>query len=151
MSEEYYKLLSKIVIQIINPALKESEQREFYLCCSYFHDLDYFTQEAVRNAYPWGYLKKIVDLHVDLNQYYPCITYKELVNLYPYESISDDGALNTICDKVLANNPQSIEDYKKGKMNSLNHLKGQVMKETKGKANIQKIEIILKEKIQAYE
>jgi Asp-tRNA(Asn)/Glu-tRNA(Gln) amidotransferase B subunit len=147
MNEEYYKLLSKIVIQIINPALKESEQREFYLACSYFHDLDSFTHDAISKAYPWGYLKKIVDLHVDLNQFYPCISYTDLVSLYPYESISDDGALNTICDKILAANPKSIEDYKKGKMNSLNHLKGQVMKETKGKANIQKVEIILKEKM----
>ncbi len=86
-------------------------------------------------------------MHVDLNQYWPCISYTDLMSLHPYESLSDDGALNVICDKVLANNPKSIIDYKKGKLNALNHLKGQVMKETKGKADIQKVESILKEKM----
>jgi len=86
-------------------------------------------------------------MHVDLNQYYPCITYKELVSVYPCDTLSDDDALNIICDKVLKDNPKSIIDYNKGKLNALNHLKGQVMKESKGKADIQKVELLLKSKM----
>ena len=39
--------------------------------------------------------------------------------------------------EVLANNPQSIEDYKAGKDRALGFLVGQAMKQTKGKANPQ--------------
>jgi hypothetical protein len=144
---EFFGLLAKIIIQIVSPALKDSEQRDLYFACGPIHDLDWFTQETINNAYPWSYVKKIVDIHVDLNQYWPCITYQELVSLHPCDTLSDDGALNIICDKILANNAHSITDYKKGKLNALNHLKGQVMKETKGKADIQKVEAILKEKM----
>lgn len=59
--------------------------------------------------------------------------------------ISDTGELEKIVLEVLENNTQSIEDYKQGKDKALAFLVGQVMKETKGKANPQIInEIILK-------
>jgi aspartyl-tRNA(Asn)/glutamyl-tRNA(Gln) amidotransferase subunit B len=48
---------------------------------------------------------------------------------------------------VLANNPKSIADYKKGKLNALNHLKGQVMRETKGKADIGVVTKIMLDKL----
>jgi len=49
--------------------------------------------------------------------------------------ISDEGLIESVIDKVIAGNPSVIEDYKKGKKNALAFLVGQVMKETKGKAN----------------
>lgn len=49
--------------------------------------------------------------------------------------MSDAGELETIVDTILANNVQSVADYKAGKQNALQYLVGQVMKETKGKAN----------------
>ena len=49
--------------------------------------------------------------------------------------ISDEGAIKEIVQKVVENNPKSIEDYKAGKDRALGFLVGQVMKETKGKAN----------------
>lgn len=142
---EFYRFLAKIVIQLVNSALKDSPQREWYF--KFPHDLGEFAHAALEKKYPWSYVKKIVDLHVDLNQYWPCITYAELVSLYPCEVLSDDGALSEICDKVLTLNPKSVADYKKGKTASLNHLKGAVMRETKGKADVQKVESILKEKL----
>lgn len=144
---EFHRLLAKILIQLVNPALKDSEQRAFYYACVELHDLDWFTHQTIKNSYPWSYVKKIVDKHIELNQYYPCITYEELVSVYPCDTLSNDGALNEICDKILTNNPDSIKDYKKGKLNALNHLKGQAMKETKGKADIQKVETLLKSKM----
>jgi aspartyl-tRNA(Asn)/glutamyl-tRNA(Gln) amidotransferase subunit B len=38
-------------------------------------------------------------------------------------------------EQVIANNPQSVADYKAGKDKAVGFLVGQVMKETKGKAN----------------
>ncbi|MDD3304159.1 MAG: Asp-tRNA(Asn)/Glu-tRNA(Gln) amidotransferase subunit GatB [Clostridia bacterium] len=49
--------------------------------------------------------------------------------------ISDEGAIQAIVENVVANNPQSIVDYKAGKDRALGFLVGQVMKESKGKAN----------------
>ncbi|MCC3380394.1 Asp-tRNA(Asn)/Glu-tRNA(Gln) amidotransferase subunit GatB [Paenibacillus farraposensis] len=49
--------------------------------------------------------------------------------------ISDEGAVMTIVEQVVAANPQSVEDYKAGKQKAIGFLVGQVMKESKGKAN----------------
>lgn len=49
--------------------------------------------------------------------------------------ISDESAIQAIVDQVIENNPQSVEDYKAGKERAVGFLVGQVMKETKGKAN----------------
>ncbi|MNP85645.1 Aspartyl/glutamyl-tRNA(Asn/Gln) amidotransferase subunit B [compost metagenome] len=38
-------------------------------------------------------------------------------------------------EAVVAANPQSVEDYKAGKQKAIGFLVGQVMKESKGKAN----------------
>ncbi|WP_433617466.1 Asp-tRNA(Asn)/Glu-tRNA(Gln) amidotransferase subunit GatB [Paenibacillus cellulositrophicus] len=49
--------------------------------------------------------------------------------------ISDEGAIKTIVEQVVAANPQSVEDFKAGKQKAIGFLVGQVMKESKGKAN----------------
>jgi aspartyl-tRNA(Asn)/glutamyl-tRNA(Gln) amidotransferase subunit B len=49
--------------------------------------------------------------------------------------IADTGILRKIIEKVIRDNPKAIEDYKKGKKNALQFLIGQIMRETKGKAN----------------
>ena len=49
--------------------------------------------------------------------------------------ISDEEEIKNIVKKVVDNNPKSIEDYKAGKDRALGYLVGQVMKESKGKAN----------------
>ena len=49
--------------------------------------------------------------------------------------ISDEGAIKEVVLKVLAENAQSVADYKAGKDRALGYLVGQAMKQTKGKAN----------------
>ncbi|MDI3328458.1 MAG: Asp-tRNA(Asn)/Glu-tRNA(Gln) amidotransferase subunit GatB [Alicyclobacillaceae bacterium] len=61
--------------------------------------------------------------------------------------ISDEGALAAIVDKVIEANPKSVADYKGGKEKALGALVGQVMKETKGKANPQLVNKLLKERL----
>ncbi len=51
--------------------------------------------------------------------------------------ISDEGELRTIALRVLAANSKSVDDYRAGKEKALGALIGQVMKETRGKANPQ--------------
>jgi aspartyl-tRNA(Asn)/glutamyl-tRNA(Gln) amidotransferase subunit B len=60
---------------------------------------------------------------------------------------NDEGELEKIAEQVIAENPKSVEDYQKGKENAIKFLMGQVMKETKGKANPQIAVEILRKKL----
>lgn len=61
--------------------------------------------------------------------------------------ISDKDTLVEIIDTILENNPKQIEDYKNGRTNLFDYFVGQVMKETRGKANPVITKEILKEKL----
>jgi aspartyl-tRNA(Asn)/glutamyl-tRNA(Gln) amidotransferase subunit B len=61
--------------------------------------------------------------------------------------VSDIEELEKVVDSVLASNVKSVADYRAGKQNALQFLMGQVMKETKGKANPNIIADLLKEKL----
>ncbi len=61
--------------------------------------------------------------------------------------MSDKGELGTIIDGVLQTNGQSVADFKKGKLNALQFLLGQVMARTKGKADPNIAKRILEEKL----
>lgn len=61
--------------------------------------------------------------------------------------ISDTSAIEEIVDKVLGDNPQSIEDFKAGKDRAFGFLVGQVMKASRGKANPQVVNKLLQEKL----
>ncbi|MCF6461198.1 Asp-tRNA(Asn)/Glu-tRNA(Gln) amidotransferase subunit GatB [Clostridium sp. Cult3] len=62
--------------------------------------------------------------------------------------ISDEGELREIVEKVLSENEQSIIDYKNGKDRALGYLVGQVMKATRGKANPQMVNKIIRDVIE---
>jgi len=61
--------------------------------------------------------------------------------------ISDVGALEAIVAEVLAANARSVEEFRAGKERAFNALVGQVMKATKGKANPQQVNDLLKKKL----
>ncbi len=61
--------------------------------------------------------------------------------------ISDTSQLEEIVQKVIAQNPQSVADYLQGKERALGFLVGQIMKETKGKANPQVVNELLKKNL----
>lgn len=62
--------------------------------------------------------------------------------------ISDEGQLRDIIQQVLAENEQSVEDFKAGKKKALGFLVGQTMKATKGQANPQMVNKLLAEEIE---
>ena len=70
---------------------------------------------------------------------------KDIVEKRGLVQISDEGAIKEICQKVVDANPQSIADYKAGKDRAIGFLVGQIMKETKGKANPQIVNKLLLE------
>jgi aspartyl-tRNA(Asn)/glutamyl-tRNA(Gln) amidotransferase subunit B len=63
------------------------------------------------------------------------------------EQVSDAGAIEVLCDQVIAANPKPAADFKAGNVASLNFLKGQVIKLSKGKANPQLAGEILERKL----
>ena len=61
--------------------------------------------------------------------------------------VSDEKELDLISEKVIKANPKPVQDYKSGNENALQFLVGQIMKETKGKANPKIVINILKKKL----
>ncbi len=61
--------------------------------------------------------------------------------------VSDVAQLEAFCDQAIAANPKSVADFKAGKQNAVNALKGQVMKLSKGTANPQLVGDILVKKL----
>ncbi len=63
------------------------------------------------------------------------------------QQISNEGEIVAIVEAVLAANPQSVADFKAGKDRALGFLVGQIMKQTKGRANPELVNKLLKERI----
>jgi len=63
------------------------------------------------------------------------------------KQISDSGELEGIVDQVLAANPKSVEEFRAGKEKAFNALVGQVMKATRGKANPQQVNELLRRRL----
>jgi len=63
------------------------------------------------------------------------------------KQVSDEGAIETLVDGILAANPDKVEQFKGGKDKLLGFFVGQVMKESKGSANPAKVNEILKKKL----
>jgi aspartyl-tRNA(Asn)/glutamyl-tRNA(Gln) amidotransferase subunit B len=63
------------------------------------------------------------------------------------KQVSDASAIEPIIDEVLAANPKSVEEFRAGKEKAFNALVGQVMKASRGKANPQQVNELLKAKL----
>jgi aspartyl-tRNA(Asn)/glutamyl-tRNA(Gln) amidotransferase subunit B len=72
---------------------------------------------------------------------------KEIVEQKGLVQVTDESAIESVVDKVLANSPAEVEGYKSGKTKLMGFFVGQVMKETKGKANPQMVNKLLKNKL----
>jgi aspartyl-tRNA(Asn)/glutamyl-tRNA(Gln) amidotransferase subunit B len=70
-----------------------------------------------------------------------------LVESKGLKQMNDTGALEKIIDEVIASNADNVAQYKAGKEKAFNALVGQVMKASRGKANPQQVNELLKKKI----
>ena len=70
--------------------------------------------------------EQIFETDVDPDQY---------VEEHGLKTVNDEGALEEVLMKVIADHPQAVADYKGGKEKALGALVGQTMKTMKGKAN----------------
>ena len=60
---------------------------------------------------------------------------KQIVEEKGLKQESDEGMLLELCQKVLEAHPKEVEKYRQGKKNVIGFFVGQIMRETKGKAN----------------
>lgn len=61
--------------------------------------------------------------------------------------VTDVNAIHALVVKVITSNPKSVEDYKAGKTKAMGFLVGQIMKETRGKADPKTVNQLLKEEL----
>jgi aspartyl-tRNA(Asn)/glutamyl-tRNA(Gln) amidotransferase subunit B len=64
-------------------------------------------------------------------------------------AIEDDGVVLAAVKKALAGNPAAVADYRSGKASALGALMGPVMRETRGRANPQEVQALLKAELDA--
>jgi aspartyl-tRNA(Asn)/glutamyl-tRNA(Gln) amidotransferase subunit B len=63
------------------------------------------------------------------------------------KQVSDDGALLAIIDSILASNADKVAEYRSGKEKLFGFFVGQTMKESKGSANPNRVNDLLKERL----
>ena len=63
------------------------------------------------------------------------------------KQMNDTGALEAIVDEVIAANAKNVAEFKAGNEKALNALVGQIMKGSKGKANPQQVNDLLRNKL----
>ncbi len=63
------------------------------------------------------------------------------------QQITDTGAIESLVDKVLAENPSQVAKYKEGNMKMLGYFVGQVMKASSGQANPKLVNELIRSKI----
>jgi len=86
--------------------------------------------------------KKVLDLLMEED-----IEVDAAIEKLGLKQISDEGAIEKIVDEVLEKNVDKVEEYKAGKEKLFGFFVGQVMKASRGKANPQIVNKILKRKL----
>jgi aspartyl-tRNA(Asn)/glutamyl-tRNA(Gln) amidotransferase subunit B len=74
---------------------------------------------------------------------------KQVVDEHDLRQISDESALAAAVDEVIAEHQDAVENYRKGNANSLKFLVGQVMRQSKGRANPQLVNRLLEERLRS--
>jgi len=75
------------------------------------------------------------------------VSVDEVIEKLGLKQVSDDGAILAIIDGILAANEDKVEQYKSGKDKLFGFFVGQTMKESKGSANPQVVNKLLKERL----
>ena len=115
------------------------EAEELHFTPKHLADLILMVEKGeVNNQNAKKVFEKIFDEDVEPNVY---------VEANGLKTVEDTGMLEAVVDKVLADNPKTVEEYHSGKTKVLGFLVGQVMKQMKGKANPASVNKMLMEKL----
>lgn len=119
---------------------KEMEPEDIVFSPAHLAELITLTEEKVINS---SVAKEVFGIMFE-NDTDP----RTYVESHGLMSQNDEGALKEIIEKVIAENPQSVEDYRSGKQKAIGFLVGQTMKATQGKAEPGTVNRLLKEAMQ---
>ncbi len=73
----------------------------------------------------------------------------EIIDSKGLKQITDSGAIEKLIDDVIANNADQVEQFRAGKEKVLGFFVGQIMQQSKGKANPGQVNQLLREKLKA--
>ena len=124
-----FKIASNMLLGDISAYLNKNEKdiKETTLTKERFLELVKFYEEGTITS---KNLKEMLDTILESDK-----TISEIMKEQGIENITNDDEIRNIIKMILQNNPESVEDYKNGHDRAIKFLMGQVMKETKGKAN----------------
>ena len=71
----------------------------------------------------------------------------DVIDTLGLKQVSDSGAIEAMCDEIIAANPDKVEQYRGGKDKLFGFFVGQVMKASKGSANPQAVNEVLQSKL----
>ena len=74
-------------------------------------------------------------------------TADEIIESKGLKQITDSGAIEKLIDDVIANNPDQVEQFRAGKVKVMGFFVGQIMQQSKGKANPAQVNALLREKL----
>ncbi len=72
---------------------------------------------------------------------------EEIVDAKGLRQVSDEGALEAWVDEALAENADAVEQVRAGKDGAVNFLVGQVMRKSRGAADVQAVQRLLRDKL----
>lgn len=124
-----FKIASNLLLGDISAYLnkKEIDIKDTKLTKDKFLDL---IKKYEDNTITSKNLKEILDVILESDK-----SIEEIMKDNGIENITDDNEIREIIKTIIKNNPDSVNDYKNGHDRAIKFLMGQVMKETKGKAN----------------
>ena len=128
-----------LIVQIVAYLNKnDMELKDFYLKPEYLKQITDAQEEGIISS---KQAKEIFNKSLEEN--------REPNNFISKDNgqISDEKKLNILIENILNSNTKQIEEYKNGKTNLFDYFVGQVMKETRGKANPIVTKKILKDKL----
>ena len=91
---------------------------------------------SINNSVAKEVFAKVFDEDIDPDKY---------IEENGLKQVNDEGALKATVEKVIADNPQSVEDYRNGKKQAIGYLVGQTMKAMQCKANPGMVNKLLQE------
>jgi aspartyl-tRNA(Asn)/glutamyl-tRNA(Gln) amidotransferase subunit B len=71
----------------------------------------------------------------------------QIIEKHGLKQITDDSAIEATINEIIANHPEQVTQYRAGKEQLFGFFVGQIMKATKGKANPQQVNELLKKKL----
>ena len=124
-----FKIASNMLLGDISAYLNKNEKEitETTLTKERFLELIKFYDEGTITS---KNLKEMLDTILESDK-----SIADIMKEQGIENITNDDEIRNIIKEIIKNNPESVEDFKNGHDRALKYFMGQIMKETKGKAN----------------